>query len=78
MQITLEKFLAYEMVRQSGMTNMFDLKTVSMLAKELEDTELSRVEVMNIMAHYDEYKDIFNKHDEEDTLFENMDTDITI
>jgi hypothetical protein len=32
MEITKEQFQAYESVRQSGVTNMFDVRTVGMLS----------------------------------------------
>lgn len=43
-----EKFLAYERVRQSGVTNMFDIKTVSILSG------LSDKEVIYVMNNYTE------------------------
>lgn len=48
--ITKEKFLAYESVRQSGATNMFDIKTVIALA----DTELTKEDCLAIMKNYSE------------------------
>jgi len=47
--ITKEKIQDYEDVRQSGVTNMFDVKRVMALSG------LTREECMDIMKHYDEY-----------------------
>ena len=44
--ITKEKFLKYENVRQSGLTNMFDMRTIRYL------TELSQEEVSEIVKEY--------------------------
>ena len=44
--ITEEKFRAYEAVRKSGITNMFDLRVVCDLSG------LSRVEALAIMKNY--------------------------
>ncbi len=53
MNITQEEFDAYEDVRQSGITNMFDVSTVS------DYSGLSRDKIMTIMkaytALYDKY-----------------------
>ena len=52
--ITKEKIQSYEDVRQSGETNMFDVKRVMMLSS------LTREECIDIMKHYDEYIKKFN------------------
>ncbi len=44
--ITEDMFKAYETVRQSGITNMFDLSIVC------DHSGLSREEVLAIMKHY--------------------------
>ena len=49
--MTKEVFMAYEEVRMSGMTNMFDVKNVMVLA----DGKLSREDIMDIMKNYGEY-----------------------
>jgi len=46
MEITKEDFAAYEDVRSSGVTNMFDVKTVSMLSG------LDRETIIEIMENY--------------------------
>ena len=51
--ISREKFESYEQVRQSGVTNMFNVKLVCDLA------ELTRDEVMYIMKHYGELSKVF-------------------
>ena len=52
--ITKEKIQAYEDVRQSGVTNMFMVRTV------VELSGLSRAEVLDIMKNYDKYVKQFN------------------
>lgn len=51
--ITEEQFNAYEAVRQSGDTNMFNIPQVITYAEELEGVELTGKEVREIMANYD-------------------------
>ena len=53
--VTEEEFEAYEDVRESGVTNMFDVKMVESLSG------LSKETIMSIMQHYGELKD---KYDE--------------
>lgn len=48
MEITKEEFIAYEKVRQSGVTNMFNVELVSQLS------DLSRLRIYHIMANYTE------------------------
>ena len=54
-EITKEQFEAYVDVQESGITNMFDVKTVGQLSG------LNKVEIMTIMTSYGELKD---KYDE--------------
>ena len=54
-EITQEQFEAYEDVRESGVTNMFDVKTVGELSG------LEKEEIMTIMQSYGELKE---KYDE--------------
>ena len=54
-EITKEQFEAYVDVQMSGVTNMFDVKTVSELSG------LEKEEIMTIMQSYGELKD---KYDE--------------
>ena len=54
-EITKEQFEAYVDVQESGVTNMFDVKTVESLSG------LNKVEIMTIMTNYGELKD---KYDE--------------
>ena len=54
-EITKEQFEAYVDVQESGVTNMFDVKTVGRLSG------LEKEEIMTIMQHYGELKD---KYDE--------------
>jgi len=50
--VTLEKFLAYEKVRQSGKTNRWDVLRVIKLTKGFLDRE----DCHDIMKHYSEYR----------------------
>ena len=54
-KITREQFGAYVDVQESGITNMFDIKTVGRLSG------LEKEEIMTIMKNYSELKD---KYDE--------------
>jgi hypothetical protein len=54
-EITKEQFEAYVDVQESGVTNMFDVKTVSELSG------LEKEEIMTIMKSYGELKE---KYDE--------------
>ena len=54
--ITKEQFLAYEAVRQSGRTNMFDTKTVQHLA----EVPLADEDCFEIMRNYKLYKDKYS------------------
>ena len=54
-KITKEQFEAYVDVQMSGVTNMFDVKTVGQLSG------LEKEEIMTIMQHYGELKE---KYDE--------------
>ena len=54
-EITKEQFEAYVDVQESGVTNMFDVKTVGELSG------LSKEEIMTIMKSYGELKE---KYDE--------------
>ena len=54
-KITKENFEAYVDVQESGITNMFDVKTVGQLSG------LNKVEIMTIMTNYGELKDKYNE-----------------
>ena len=54
-KITQKQFESYEDVRESGVTNMFDVKTVGQLSG------LEKEQIMEIMTNYGELKD---KYDE--------------
>ena len=54
-EITKEQFEAYVDVQESGVTNMFDVKTVGQLSG------LEKEQIMTIMTYYGELKD---KYDE--------------
>ena len=54
-EITQEQFEAYVDVQESGVTNMFDVKTVSQLSG------LEKEEIMTIMQSYGELKEKYNE-----------------
>ena len=49
--MTQERFLAYEKVRESGLTNMYDRSAVIALSGGM----LSREDITDIMRNYEEY-----------------------
>ena len=55
MAVTREEFEAYTDVQHSGVTNMFDVKTVSKLSG------LGRPKLIEIMEKYDIYHKKYNK-----------------
>lgn len=58
MNITKQQFLAYETVRLSGVTNMFDTRVVTKLS------ELSEAQVLTIMKNYTALKNKYMKEGE--------------
>ena len=54
-EISREQFEAYVDVQESGVTNMFDVKTVSELSG------LEKEEIMTIMQSYGELKEKYNE-----------------
>ena len=53
--MTKQKFLAYEKVRESGLTNMFDVNEVILLAKSYSQ-KLTKPDCFEIMLNYLKYK----------------------
>jgi len=56
-EITQEQFEAYVDVQESGVTNMFDVKTVGQLSG------LEKEEIMTIMKSYGELKEKYTEVD---------------
>ena len=52
--ISILDYIKYEDVRQSGVTNMFDLRNVTAL------TGLNKEQIMYIMENYSELKDKYD------------------
>jgi hypothetical protein len=48
-----KKYKAYERVRVSGVTNMFDVRTVEMLSG------LTRTDILDVMTNYSEYRTLY-------------------
>jgi len=57
MSVTKEEFNAYVSVQHSGITNMFDVRTVSELSG------LGRPKIMEIMEKYDIYHKKYNENE---------------
>lgn len=53
MEITQEQFQSYVDVQESGVTNMFDVRTVSAISG------LDRDQITNIMTNYSKYQKDF-------------------
>lgn len=58
--ITKEQFEAYESVRQSGVTNMFDIKMVTLISG------LTKDECLEIMKNYGKLKEEYWKDEWDD------------
>ena len=54
--ITKDQFLAYLEVRNSGATNMFDIRAVTSYAKEFSGVTLDRADCLEIMANFSKLK----------------------
>ena len=54
--ITKEQFLAFETVRSSGVTNMFDVFAVQKYAKKMCSVTLTKPEIIEIMHNYSDLK----------------------
>lgn len=54
--VTKEQFRAFEGVRQSGLTNMFDVKQVISLAETMFNEKLTRDNCLEITKNYTELK----------------------
>ena len=57
MEITKEKFEAIVKVRDSGLTNMFEISRVRQLANQLADVQLTRNEVQEMFRNWATYKE---------------------
>lgn len=59
--ITKEKFEAFDSVRKSGITNMFDLVAVMKYAKQFSGISLNKKDVLEIYRDYAELKNKYSK-----------------
>lgn len=57
--MTKKKFKAYLTVRESGITNMFDLPEVKQLARKLANTELTSEEIFDAMSNFAKYSRMY-------------------
>lgn len=53
--MTKAKFIAFEKVRRSGLTNMYDINEVMLIAIKYGQI-LTKEECFDIMVNYDKYK----------------------
>ena len=53
--IELEQFKAYEAVRSSGLTNMWAVDTVIVLAEQMTGIILTEEDVLEIIRNYNSY-----------------------
>jgi len=51
-----EKFLAFEKVRRSGLTNMYDINQVKFISASKYGQILSNKDCFDIMLNYEKYK----------------------
>lgn len=61
--VTQEKFEAFEEVRQSGQTNMFNVAMVKKLAKMMSGVVLSEKDITDIFRSYSQYKKEFSEEE---------------
>ena len=54
--MTKDKFIAYLAVRDSGATNMFDIKAVIKYAKKFSGVMLDKKDCLEIMANFAKLK----------------------
>lgn len=66
--MTKGKFIAFEKVRRSGLTNMFDLNEVRFIATAKYGQMLTKKDCFDIMLNYDKY---FKKYLEDKSIWKN-------
>jgi hypothetical protein len=54
--MTKAKFLAFEKVRRSGLTNMYDVNEVIFISLAKFKQELTKKDCFDIMLNYDKYR----------------------
>ena len=59
--VSREKFQAYQNVRESGVTNMFNLTNVITAAETFNDIELTKKDCTEIMGNYGKLKKKYGK-----------------
>lgn len=59
--ISKEKFQAYQNVRESGVTNMFNLTNVITAAELFNDIELTKKDCIEIMGSFGKLKEKYGK-----------------
>jgi hypothetical protein len=60
MKATKEQYEAFLEVRESGLTNMWDVAKVIELAHQVSGIKLTREECLDIIHHYSEYEKEYN------------------
>ncbi len=56
-----KKFQAWEKVRKSGLTNMYDINEIRFIAVSKYGQELTKKDCFDIMLHYDKCKQKYAK-----------------
>lgn len=59
--ISREKFEAYQEVRESGLTNMFNLDNVIFVAGSFSNADLTKKDCIEIMGKYGKLKKKYGK-----------------
>jgi hypothetical protein len=54
--MTKAKFIAFEKVRRSGLTNMMDINEVRFIAVSKYGQELTKKDCFDILLNYDKYR----------------------
>lgn len=54
--MTKAKFIAFEKVRKSGLTNMYDINQVQFIALAKFKQEFTKKDCFEIMLNYDKYR----------------------
>ncbi len=66
--MTKSKFIAFEKVRRSGLTNMYDINQVKFIAVSKYGQILTNKDCFDIMLNYDKY---FRKYIADKTIWKN-------
>jgi hypothetical protein len=68
--ITRDEFSTYELIRKSGLTNMFDVENVIKYSIVIGVSSLTKAKIVEIMKNYDKYLKLYPQPSEDWTGFE--------